>query len=454
MQRLHLTDNPIMPRLWKLAYPTMISFALQSFYDIVDMAWVGQISSEALSGVTLFTTIYTLFTVLNEIAGGGSVAMIAQSYGRGTHQRTQLIAEQTISFKIVLALIAGGLMLFLLDPVLHLYTQDAATIQAAKDYGLIRIYFLPMAFSSYSVNTIFRCTQDSKTPMKIMLLAGFLNLILDPLMMFSHVPGTPIPGLGLGVFGAALATAIATTISFIYGFTILITGRRDVTISLRGLLRLDLPIDRELMRIGAPAGLQLFVNQFFNATMMKFVTTYGVSAVALAGISGKLNGFLLMPIFGLNMAGSALVGSALGRDNIREAEQVSAAAVRINTVVVGSLGLVIALFARPVISIFSRDPEVISEGIIMIRVSVISLVLSAYNYGRKVVFSGSGYNRPQLIITFVSFWLVQIPSTALIVFAFHLPLSAFWWSMVIGTLADVALTAYYYGQSTWRMNRV
>lgn len=454
MQRWNQNKNPMMSRLWALAYPTMLSFALQSFYDIVDMAWVGQISSEALSGVTLFSTIYMLFTVLNEIAGGGSVAMLSQSYGRGSRERTQLIAEQTISFKVVLALIAGGLMLLLLDPVLRLYTQDAATIQAAKDYGLIRIYFLPMAFSSYSVNTIFRCTQDSRTPMNIMLMAGFLNLLLDPIMMFTRVPGTPIPGFGFGVFGAALATAIATTISFIYGFFILMTGRRDVRISCKGLFHLDLSIDRELMRIGAPSGLQLFVRQFFNATMMKFVTTYGVSAVALAGISGKLNGFLLMPIFGLNMAGATLVGSALGRNNIREAKQVSDASVWLNTAVVGAASFLIAIFAHPVMSVFSADPAVLQGGVTMIRISAISLTLTAYNFGRKVVFTGSGYNRPQLITTAISFWLVQIPAMALIVFVLHLPLAYFWWSTVIGAVADLFMTRYYYQQDTWRLNRV
>lgn len=73
----------IAKKLWTLSYPTMISFGLESFYDIVDMAWVGQISPESLSGVTIFSTIYMLFTVLNEVAGDASISLISQYYGRG-----------------------------------------------------------------------------------------------------------------------------------------------------------------------------------------------------------------------------------------------------------------------------------------------------------------------------------------------------------------------------------
>lgn len=440
--------------LWQLSYPTMIAFGLQSFYDIVDMAWVGQISSSALSGVTLFSTIFMLFTVLNEIAGSGSVAMIAQAYGRGDEEKTRIISEQTISFKIILALISAGALLLFLKPILNFYTDDQSVVEAALEYGYIRIFFLPMMFASYSVNTIFRCTDDSKTPMKIMLIAGFLNLVLDPIMMFDRIPGLGLPGMGMGVFGAALATAISTTVSFLYGFSILLSGRKGQTISIKGLFRLNADIDRELLTVGFPSGIQLFIRQFFNATMMKFVTVYGTQAVALAGISGKLNAFMLMPIFGLNMAGSTMVGNALGREKIKDAELVSKIAIEMNLAVVGGISFLVVVLASYIMSFFSNEPYVISQGMIMIRISALALMMVAYNFGKKTVFSGSGFNRPQLVATFVSKWIMQLPAMYLIVYGFKLPLSYFWLSMLVAEIGDLFITEYYYGQDTWRLNRV
>ena len=75
--------------LWRLSYPSMIAMGLQFVYDLVDMAWVGQISKTAISGVTLFTSIYVLFGILNEIAGASSVSMISQNYGRGDMEKTR-----------------------------------------------------------------------------------------------------------------------------------------------------------------------------------------------------------------------------------------------------------------------------------------------------------------------------------------------------------------------------
>ena len=134
----------IAKNLWHLSYPTMTSYALQSFYDVVDIAWVTRISSNALSGVTLFTTIYSLFTVLNEVAGASSVSMISQSYGRGTKEYTKRICEQTISFKVVLAIFSAVLILIFLSPLLKFYSSDEAVYTAAMEYGLIRIFFTPI----------------------------------------------------------------------------------------------------------------------------------------------------------------------------------------------------------------------------------------------------------------------------------------------------------------------
>ena len=278
---LQLKPKKISKNLWKLAYPTMISAGLQNFYDIVDMVWVGQISKTALSGVTLFSSIYLLFTILNEVAGASSVSMISQNYGRGDMEKTQRIAEQTISFKVVLAVISGSLLALFLKPILWFFLPDQEVLNSALEYGWLRIFFIPVMFSSYSVNTIFRCTGDAKTPLHIMIISTIINLVLDPVFMFDIIPGTNIPGLGMGVFGAALATVTARTISFLYGFLILLSGRRKIKISFRGLFRLDKKIDTDLLLIGLPSGINSLVRSFAQVTIMKFVTVYGADAVAL-----------------------------------------------------------------------------------------------------------------------------------------------------------------------------
>lgn len=454
-------NKEIAVKLWTLAYPTMIAMAMQSFYDIVDIAWIGQYSAEAVSGVTIFTVLYGLFAVLNEVAGSSSVSMISQSYGREDNEHTQRIAEQTISFKVVLAILSGFLLFVLLKPLLHLYTKNEAVIKHALDYGWLRIFFLPLAFSSYSVNTIFRCTGDSKTPMKIMLFTGFLNLVLDPIFIFDVVPDIgaiklpfKIHGFGMGAFGASLATVISITASFLIGFAILLSGKKGKTISLKGLFRLDKNIDLDLLRIGLPSGFNLFIRQLFMALLMKFVSSYGDIATALAGVGGKLSAFALVPLFGFGMSGSALVGHNLGRNDVEEAKRTAIIGAFICCATVIIITLFIIAFPRFVLSFFFVDYGTIEQGVNMIRILSLSFVPLSFALGLQVVFSGSGHTRPLLYSTIGSSWFVQLSYLFIVVNLLKLPLEAVWFSYVLAEIAHLGITWYHYKKGIWETKRV
>ena len=444
----------IAKNLWHLSYPTMTSYALQSFYDLVDIAWVTRISSNALSGVTLFTTIYSLFTVLNEVAGASSVSMISQSYGRGTKEYTKRICEQTISFKVVLAIFSAVLILIFLSPLLKFYSSDEAVYTAAMEYGLIRIFFTPIMFSSYSVNTIFRCTGDSKTPMTIMFIASIINIVLDPVLMFKRVPFINIQGAGLGVFGAALATVIATSLSFAYGFIILLSGKRDIKISFKGLFSLDREIDLSLLKIGFPSGINLFVRQLSGAVIMKFVSVYGFVAIAIAGIGAKLSQLANMPIFGFTMGGSALVGHALGRENVKDAKATSIFAALMASTLVGIFIILVYSFPHFFMSFFLTKHDEIALSIPMVYFLSFSLLPLAFAQGLSVSFSGAGDNKPKLYSSVISRWIFQIPFLYVVVRCLSLPLYFVWTSYILAEIVELLIVLFCYVKRPWWEKRV
>lgn len=449
------STGKISGKLWKLAYPTMISMGLQSFYDIVDMAWVGQISKKALSGVALFSTIYMLFTILNEIAGASSVSMIAQNYGRGDMEKTQRIAEQTISFKVVLAIISAILLAVFLKPLLWFFLPEEEVVKNALEYGWLRIFFIPIMFSSYSVNTIFRCTGDAKTPMHIMIISAVLNLILDPIFMFDVIPGTNIAGCGMGIFGAALATVIARTVSFLYGFIILLTGRKKIKISFKGLFKLDKKIDKDLLLIGLPSGVNLLVRTFAQVTIMKFVTIYGADAVALAGVGSKFSQFAFMPMFGFNMGGSTLIGHSLGRENIPQAKLTARLASLMSFSVIAVFTLIMFTAPEPLLKLFFKDDTaMISQGAVMVKIFYTSFLILAAGLGLATVFAGSGHTKPLLYSTLTSCWFIQIPFLFLTVNILHLPLYVVWTSYIASEIGEFSVIFYHYKKSVWCHKRV
>ncbi len=449
-----LTEGDATKNLIGLAAPTMAGFLVQMAFDLVDIGWIGHISSKAVAGVTIFSTMFMLVNVLNEIIGSSSVSLITQSYGRNDQERTSRCIEQTFTFKAIVAIVAGVLFFVLLKPLLNFFTDDLEVRNAALSYGYIRIFFLPIMFSSYTVNTALRCLGDAKRPMKIMMLVGGLNFILDPIFMFEHVPVIGIPGFGLGVFGAALATVISVTIAFIYGFGLILSGKTNVKIDPRGLLKLDFEIDKKLLSIGLPNGMEALLRNMVGIVTLKLISSYGTSAVAAMGIGGRLFEFTFMPLVGLAMAGSTIVGQCLGEENTERAKLTAKLAAAYGATVMGIAAFFIVLFPQMIMMLFTRDAAVIEVGVNMLRITMPGFVFAGVMMGLGSVFSGSGHNTPYLLSSMVSRWGIQIPVLFVVARVLHMPVHYLWLSFLLADFTEMLAIGFAFKKGTWLHNRV
>jgi len=449
-----LTQGNILKNLLVMSVPTMIGFSAQMIYDIVDIFWIGRISGEAIAGVTIFTTLFWIVDILNSIIGQSSISLISQSYGKRDLEGSSRAIEQTITFKFIVALISALLVAAFLKPSLGLFTTDPKVVASALDYGYIRLFFLPMMFSSYSVNTALRCIGDAKSPMYIMMVASVINIVLDPIMMFDKVPGTGIPGFGLGVFGAAVATVIAQTASFLFGFYILFSGREGVKPKLSKLFRLDRNIDKKLLTIGLPTGLEGFFRNLAAVVVLKFVAFYGTTAVAAVGVTGRLFGLAFMPLVGLSMGGSAMVGQNLGVDNVDRARSTAKTAALIGFFFMFAFALIAFFAGELVISMFNSDPEIISYGASFLKYGALGISVLAYGFGLSAVFGGSGYNFPFVVGSVVSRWMIQVPILIIAVTVMKASTVWVWLSYVFSDIAEAAIMILYYLRGKWEKRRV
>lgn len=454
MDNNELLTGDAKKNLLKVSLPTMFGFVLQAVYDMVDMIWVGRISASAIAGVTIFSTVFWLVGVLNEIVGTSSISLITQSYGKNDTERTRKIVEQTLTFKALVAIVSAVILSIILKPLLSFFTDDPLVIKAALDYGYIRIFFLPIMFSSYSVNTALRSLGDAKTPMKIMIVSSIVNIILDPIFMFETIPGTSIPGFNMGVFGAGLATVISTVIAFSIGFYILLKGNDKLKITLKGLFKLDWEIDKKLLTIGLPSGIETLMRNLAGIATLKFVSMYGTNTVAAAGIGTKLFSFAFTPIMGIVMGASTIIGQNLGADNIDRAKETAKLSALINIALMGGLAIISQLFPRQIMTIFINDPNVIEIGIPMIRLLIPSLVLAGWSLGLGSVFTGSGHNIPYLLASVISRWLIQIPILYITTTLLNLPVTYVWLSFFAAELAELIVIFIHYNKGEWITKRV
>ncbi|WP_206528148.1 MATE family efflux transporter [Marinitoga sp. 38H-ov] len=448
-----LTRGSIFKELLLMSIPTSIGFTFQMIYDLVDIYWIGMISKEAIAGVGIFSTVFWVVEALNEIIGVSSISLISQNYGRKDIKKTNLAIEQTIAFKFFVALIGSIFFAFFLEPILQIFADDTV-IQYGLDYGYIRVFFLPIMFSSFSVNTALRNIGDSKTPMNIMIFASILNVLLDPILIFDNIPFVNVPGFGLGIKGAAIATIISQSIAFLIGFYILFSGKRGIKPSIKGLFKLNWEIDKKLLTIGLPNGLEVFARQMSMTIILYFISIFGTSVVSGYTVAGRIFGLAFMPLVGLSMGGSAIVGQSLGAEKIDRAEKTAKISAITTTALTLIFMIIVFLFSENIIGLFSSDPEVIKYGSEFLVFGSLGLLFVSYAFGIGIVFPGSGYNTPYFFMSLGSRWFVQIPLLFLFINIMHLPVLWVWLSFVFGDLFEFVIAMYFYKQGKWKYKRV
>jgi putative MATE family efflux protein len=454
MEKRDLKNGSIRKNLLYMSVPTMMGFVFQMLYDIIDMIWIGRISKEAVAAVTIFMTIFWLVDILNSIIGASSVSLISQAYGKEDANLTSKTIEQTLVFKALVAVIAAALVFMVLKPITNLFTTDEIVKGHLYDYGYLRLLFLPVMFSTFTVNTALRGIGDSISPMKIMIAAAIINAVLDPILMFDVVPLLGVKGFGLGVKGAAVATVISITFSLIAGMRVLLVGRSRVKIHLKGLMRLDKEIDYKLMTIGLPTGAEMFFRNVSWALVLLMISTYGTTAIAVAGVGSRLMGLAIMPLVGLSMGGSTIVGQCLGAKNIERAEKTAVEAAKLGIFVMVIMTILAMVFSKEVMMIFLKDADAINMGVLMIRIIQPGIMTLGILFGLSSVFQGSGYNIPMLISSIISRWCIQIPMTALVVYVFKLSIVYVWIIFAVSETVETVVGTIYYFKGKWKTHRV
>ncbi|WP_448374420.1 MATE family efflux transporter [Fervidobacterium sp.] len=440
--------------LFKLSIPTMLGFAIQSLYDIVDMFWIGKISYKAIAGIVIFSTIFWLVGILNDIIGISSVSLISQAYGKGDKLLTSKIIEQTLIFKAFVALIASAILIVFFKPIVRFFSSDADVIASAIHYGYIRIFFMPIFFMTYSTFTALRNIGRASIATLTMAAGTITNIIFDPIFIFDTIPFTNIPGLGLGVSGAAWATVISTFLPLTWGLVLLFKGIDGVKISLKGFFLLERTIDKKLITIGLPSGIEMLLRNLSYTILIKLSSLFGSEYVTVFGIIDRIFGFSVIPIFGLSIGASTLVGFRLGKEDEAGAKKVAILTTVYSVLIVSTLLLITLVYKERVFMIFTTNIKVLEIGVESIPYLVIGLFLISFSAGLSSAFFGSGKTSVPLIAGLVSRWGVMVPFVLISIFIFKIGPIGLWLTFPVSEIAEVLVMGIAFFKSNWTKKRV
>ncbi len=358
-----LTTGSMAGHFRTLAIPAAFGMLFATLYNVVDVYWAGRLSTDAQAGLAIG---YQAFFVLMAVGFGlGSAlsALVSNAKGGKDSDGTQKFIAQGLTFGViatVLSMIVG----WIIGPMLiKLVSEPGAYRDAAMGYFRWLIFALPGFFLAYGGNGVLQAHGDSRSMQRALMVAFFVNIGLNPLMMFG------IPGVwgGMGFNGIAVATIISQT-----GVMLFIVSRILKLDVMQGVARSNFrPVWDSFRQIIAqliPASSAMMV-MFVSGFVVQFaLKEFGGAAVAAYGVGLRIEQILLLPVLGMTGALLPIAGQNFGAENFDR--------VRSALRFCWMTGFAMSAIAAPILlfgggyamSLFSDDPEVIRIGSSYLRV--------------------------------------------------------------------------------------
>ncbi|RKZ29809.1 hypothetical protein DRQ36_07510 [bacterium] len=441
-RRDKLVEGPVLPAIWTMAYPMIVTMGLQSLFNIVDIYFVGKLGSDAVAAVGMSGIIMFFMMTLMIGLGTATRALIARFIGSNRFDSASEIASSSLIIAFIISVLAGVFGTTLAPQILVALGADKTVLTFGVQY--IQIMFIGMmslAFTA-SINSILQGAGDAKTPMFILLFSVGLNIFLDPMLILGI---GPFPKLG--VRGAAIATVSARGIAMIIGMFLILRGINHFKLSLKS-LRWNGSRIWQVVKIGFPAAIQPAMNNIAGLIMIRIVSGFSMEAVAAFVVAMRINMFALLPGFGLGNANGTIVGQNLGAGRPARAKRSTWITCGILEIVLITIGAVFYIFAPWIITKFNDNPEVVRIGVVGLRTLTLGYPILAIATILARAINGAGVTKIPAIILAIAFFAVQVP-LAVVLSRTTMEVTGVFVAVIIGFFVQAVIFSWYFLSNRW-----
>jgi len=443
----NLTQGPLTRTLLVFALPQLVGNVLQSLNGSINAVWVGQLlGDEALAATANSNILMFLLFALVFGFGMAATVRIGQAWGANDVITARRVLGAALGLTGMISLVMATLGIVFADKVLDLLATPGAAHDQALAY--LRVVFIanPIATITTMIAMGLRGSGDAATPLRFMILATVLDVILNPILILGMGPAP-----ALGIAGSAWATVIATTIGF--GAMLVWIYAKDLPLRLRGAelawLKPRWEESRYLLSRGLPMGAQMLVISGAGVIMIGLVNREGLVTAAAYGALLQIWNYIGMPAMAIGGAVSAMIAQHIGAGREDRVDAISLAGSLTNLAMTGLLIAALVPFDRPVLELLlgAGSPSVDAA------VHIQDLAIWTYlPFGVTIVLFGTlrafGANYAALLVLFFSMYVVRLSAYYLLY-----PLlgaDALWYSFVLSSLTSVLLTLAVYFRLPWR----
>lgn len=423
----------------QLSLPIMFNNFIQTIYNLTDTFWVSKIGDTEVAAITL---VWPLIFFIMSLAIGifmSSTTLISQYVGDDNTNDAANVAGQSITLAIIISVFAGLLGYFLTPSLVSFMGGTGRLYTCGVDFMQIMYLGMPTMFVFNAHNCIRQGLGDTVTPMKFTVLSVIMNIVLDPIFIFCF---------DLGIKGAAYATVLSRGVFAVIAVYDLFAKDCGIFITTKH-LKLKKSVVSHLVKIGVPLSIGQSTAALGFTVLNYFIISFGENTMAAFGIGNRINSLVLMPAMGIGSALATIVGQNLGADNIQRAKNAVKTSVQLTTTFLVIGCIIMFLISGNVIGIFTKNPDVLEQGIAYLKLISLGLPLMGFFQIFIGTFQGSGHTIMAMIIMMGRLWLIRIPMILLLKEYTNLGSYCVWYSMVSSNAIICLVGLLLYKSGRW-----
>ena len=439
-------DKAVLAMLLTLAWPTILENLLETILQYVDTAMVGHLGAQATATVSLTSTYTWLIQSVIGALGVGFLSYIARAVG----EKDQSKIRKASRLAMIVALLAGGILMAItlwMAPHVPVWMGAEKAIHADATRYFIFIN-LPMIFRAATIifASAIRATGDTKTPMIVNVWVNVINIGLNYVFIYL---------LGQGAVGAGMATMVSYTIGgllmtvvFLRNPRLDVLGKGTSPMQATGVTQTDrnLPVTTRqvlmaVLAISLPVVMTRLASCLGHVVFTSFVSSMDTITYAAHAIAITAEEIFYIPGYGMMAATSTLIGHAIGEKNKKKEKDVKIVSIALIFGLMCITGILLFIGAHAMMSIFTKDPQVIAIGTRLLRMVAFTEPVFGTSAVMEGIYNGMGRTRYPLVVELISMWGVRVVGTYLCVRVFGLGITAVWIMMICNNVLKAVLLA-------------
>ncbi len=435
---------PVNKLLFSMSVPMVISMLVQALYNIVDSAFVAQISENALSSVSLAFPMQNFMIAVAAGTGVGTNALLSKSLGAKKFDTANKTASVSVFLAVMNWLVFVLICLFFTTPFLKGQTDVAEIIQGGEIYLHIVLFGSLGIFVEVAMERLLQSTGRTFDAMISQGIGALVNIVLDPIFIFGLF-GLP----KMGVAGAAIATVIGQFIACTVGVTLNLKRNHEIHIRLKEMLP-NIAILKSIYIVALPSILMISIGSIMVFCMNRILDGFTSTAIAVFGVYFKLQSFIFMPVFGLNNGMVPIIAYNYGARSKPRIHQTIKMSV-IAAIVIMFVGFgIFQILPEKLLAMFKASENMIAIGVPALKIISFSFLLAGYNIVASSVFQALGNGIYSLIISVARQLVVLLPAAYIL--ARFGELNTVWLAFPIAEVVAFALCSFFLVRIMKRMD--